>query len=59
MKMEHIIYPSGGNSNALARLEQGRFVRTLMMMYLQHFNAELKIWDGLKLKRNDWIVAVV
>ena len=43
-------YPSGSNSNALARLEQGGYRQNSNDDVSATLNAELKIWDGLKLK---------
>lgn len=43
-------YPSGSNSNALARLEQGGYRQNSNDDLSATLNAELTIWDGLKLK---------
>lgn len=43
-------YPSGSNSNALARLEQGGYRQNSNDDFSATLSAELKIWDGLKLK---------
>lgn len=43
-------FPSGSNSNALARLEQGGYRQNSNDDFSATLNAELKIWDGLKLK---------
>ncbi|NDV82617.1 TonB-dependent receptor [Bacteroides sp. 51] len=43
-------YPSGSNTNALARLEQGGYRQASNDDLSAVFNAEYKIWDGLFLK---------
>lgn len=43
-------YPSGSNSNALARLEKGGYRQNSNDDVAATLNAELNIWDGLKLK---------
>lgn len=43
-------YPSGSNSNALARLEKGGYRQNSNDDVSATLNAELRIWDGLKLK---------
>ncbi|HLS94358.1 MAG TPA: TonB-dependent receptor [Sphingobacterium sp.] len=43
-------YPSGSNSNSLARLEQGGLRRSANDDLSGILNAEYKLWDGLKLR---------
>jgi TonB-linked SusC/RagA family outer membrane protein len=43
-------YPSGSNSNSLARLESGGYTRTSNDDLSGIFNGELKLLEGLKLK---------
>lgn len=44
------MFPSGSNSNALARLERGGYRKSMNDDLSATLSAELHIWDGLKLK---------